>query len=118
MKAYREVDVLVRMFFTFVVAGSEWSTSHPDSFIPGGWMGPRTCLEDTCRRKSLCPRGLDFQSLSRPTLSHLLHQLRYPDGSNNILFPQPNGRTEKFIMRENKSVAEHYISFFNDSAQH
>jgi hypothetical protein len=50
------VDVQIHVFFTSAVVGGEWSASRPGRFTPGerapgthrigGWVGPRTGLED------------------------------------------------------------------------
>jgi hypothetical protein len=59
MKTYGGIDVQIHVFLTSAVAG-EWSVSHPGRFIPveripgthqiGGWVDPRTGLNDMNRR--------------------------------------------------------------------
>jgi hypothetical protein len=59
MKTYGGVDVQIYVFVTLALLGGEWSTSGPGGKAPGnrwigGWVGPRTCLDDMESRKS-CP---------------------------------------------------------------
>jgi hypothetical protein len=44
----------------------------------GGWVGPRTGLDDVDRRKPLSLPGLELQPLGRPARSQSLYRLRYP----------------------------------------
>jgi hypothetical protein len=76
MKAYEEVDVLIHIFLTSALAGGEWSASRPCRFtsgerVPnthwtGGWVGPRTGLDDVEKRKFLTLPGLELRPLGRP----------------------------------------------------
>jgi hypothetical protein len=60
LKAYGGVDVKIHVFLTSAVIGSEWSASRVGRFIPGerapgthwkgGWVGPRTGLDDVEKR--------------------------------------------------------------------
>jgi hypothetical protein len=63
--------------------------SRPGRFTPGGrsppgvhwiggWVGPRTGLEDMERRKVLPLPGLELRPLDRPARSQSLYRLRYP----------------------------------------
>jgi hypothetical protein len=57
MKVYRGVQVQLHTFLATALEGGEWSTSCPSCINPservpgtpwiGGWVGPRTGLEDT-----------------------------------------------------------------------
>jgi hypothetical protein len=59
MKMYGEVDVYIHIFLTTAVVNGEWLTSRHSPFIPkerdsdtywiGGWVGPRTGLDDPYR---------------------------------------------------------------------
>jgi hypothetical protein len=59
MKTYGGVDVQIHIFLTLALVGGEWSASHLSQFTPveiatgthwiGGWVGPRTGLDDVER---------------------------------------------------------------------
>jgi hypothetical protein len=63
MKMYGGVGVYIHIFLTSALAGGEWSASRPGRFTPGetapgthwigGWVGPRTSLDDVKKRKFL-----------------------------------------------------------------
>jgi hypothetical protein len=63
MKAMGGVDVYIHVFLTSALVGGEWSASRPGCFTPrervpsthwiGGWVGPRTNLDDVEKRKIL-----------------------------------------------------------------
>jgi hypothetical protein len=56
MKACGGVDVSIHVFMTTALVGGEWSASRPGRFTTGerapgthwigGWVGPRTGLDD------------------------------------------------------------------------
>jgi hypothetical protein len=56
MKEYEGVGVEIHVFLISALVGGKWSTSFPGHFTPGerapdtnwvgGWMGPRTGLDD------------------------------------------------------------------------
>jgi hypothetical protein len=51
MKAYGGVDVYSYLFLTSALLGGKWSASRPSHFTPGthgigGWVDPRTGLDD------------------------------------------------------------------------
>jgi hypothetical protein len=83
-------------FLTSALDGGEWSASRPCHFTPGerapgthcigGWVGPRTGLDDVERRKILPPPGLELRPLGRPARSQSLYRLSYPGSSNNLCF--------------------------------
>jgi hypothetical protein len=62
--------------FTSALAGDEWPASRPGRFTSnerapdthwiGGWVGPRTGLEDADKRKFLSQQGVELRSLGRP----------------------------------------------------
>jgi hypothetical protein len=75
MKAYGEVYVQIHVFLISALVGGEWSASRPFRFTPkegapgtiwiGGWVDPRTGLDDMEKRKFLphresnsCPLGV------------------------------------------------------------
>jgi hypothetical protein len=83
MKGYEAVDVQIHILLTSALVGGEWSASYPSRFTLeerasvtygiGGWVDPRTGLDDVEKRRSLTIPGLEFQPLSRPTHSPSLH---------------------------------------------
>jgi hypothetical protein len=87
MKVYGGVDVLIHIFLTSALVGGEWSASRPCRFTPGerapgthwigGWVGPRTYLDDVEKRKFLTLSGLELRPLGRPARSQSLYRLRY-----------------------------------------
>jgi hypothetical protein len=88
MKAYGGVDVQVHIFLTSALVGSEWSASRHCRFTPGkrapgtrrigGWVNPRTGLDDVEKRKFLTLSGLELRTLGLPARSQSLYRLRYP----------------------------------------
>jgi hypothetical protein len=70
MKAYGGVDVLIHVFLTSALVGDERLVSRRGSFTPGerapgthwtgGWVGPRTGLDDVEKRKFLPLSGLEI----------------------------------------------------------
>jgi hypothetical protein len=72
MKAYRGVNVYV--FLTSALFGNECSASRPCRFTPGeitadihrigGWVGPRTGLDDVERRKIFLLAGFELRPLA------------------------------------------------------
>jgi hypothetical protein len=87
-KAQRGESVLIRIFLNSAIIGVEWSGSRPGRFILGersiythwigGWVVPRTSLEDEAKRKVLSLPGLELLSLDRLTHSQSLYRLHYP----------------------------------------
>jgi hypothetical protein len=81
-------DVYIHVFLTSALVGGEWSASRPSRFTPGeiapgtrwigGWVGPRTGLDDVEERKILPLPELELRPLGRPARSQSLHRLRYP----------------------------------------
>jgi hypothetical protein len=90
MKAYRGMDIytLIHIFCTSTLVGGEWSASRADRFTPwevspdihwkGGWVDPRSCLDDVEKWKFLPPPGLELWPVGRPVRSQSLYRLRYP----------------------------------------
>jgi hypothetical protein len=70
MKTYGEWRYRCTYSSTSALDGGEWSASCPSRFIPGertpdthwigGWVGPRTGLEGTEKRKILPLLGLEL----------------------------------------------------------
>jgi hypothetical protein len=75
-------------FLTSTLDGGEWLASRSSHFTPGekapgthrigGWVGPRTGLDDVERRKTLPLPGLELRPLGRPACSQSLYRLGYP----------------------------------------
>jgi hypothetical protein len=98
MKAFMGVDVYIHIFLTSALVGGELSVSRPGRFTPGerapgvhwigGWVGPRTGLDDVETRKFLTPSGVELRPLSRPARSQSLYRLRHPGSpaSNTVYF--------------------------------
>jgi hypothetical protein len=88
MKAYGGVDVYTHVFLTSAPVGGKWSASRPGRFSTGeraagtrwigGWVNPRTGLDDTEKWKFLPPPGLELRPLGRPARSQSLYRLSYP----------------------------------------
>jgi hypothetical protein len=82
---FRLVAYCVNM--TSALYGSEWSASRTCRFTPeegasgaqwiGGWVDPRTDLEDVKRRKYLATPRHELGPLGRPARSQSLYRLRY-----------------------------------------
>jgi hypothetical protein len=87
MKAYGEVNVQINASLTSAVVGDEWSASRTSRFTPGerapgthwigGWVGPRTSLDDAEKWKFLTLQGLEHRPFRRPAHSQLLYRLCY-----------------------------------------
>jgi hypothetical protein len=81
MKAYGGVDVYIHILLTSTLVGGEWSASRPGRFTHGetapvnnwigGWVGPRTGLDDVEKRKFLLLLGLELRHLGRPLHTHV-----------------------------------------------
>jgi hypothetical protein len=88
MKTYGGVDVQMHIFLTSALVGGEWSASRLGCFITGekapgnhrigGWVCPRTGLDNMEKRKVLSLQGLKLRPLGRPARSQSLYRLRYP----------------------------------------
>jgi hypothetical protein len=93
---------IIHIFLTLVVAGSEWSASHPDHFTPGekdprthwkrGWVDPRASLDDVEKRKFLTLLGLKLRPLGRPARSQSLYRLSYPSSWFRFSVQRRNGQ--------------------------
>jgi hypothetical protein len=55
-----------------------------DTHWIGGWVGPRTGLDDVERRKILSLPGLGLRPLGRPSRSQSLQRLSYPGSSDLV----------------------------------
>jgi hypothetical protein len=91
MKTYGEVDVQIDVFLTSALVGGEWPASPPAERAPGnhwvgGWVGPRTGLDDVEKRKFLTLPGLDLRTLGRPARSQSLYRLRCPGSGVGIVY--------------------------------
>jgi hypothetical protein len=92
MKTYGRVDVYNHIL-TSAQAVGEWSASRPGRFTVGerapgthwigGWVGPRTSLDDVVSRKFLTLPGLELRHFGRQ-----LHRLRYPGCSTLVVYSQ------------------------------
>jgi hypothetical protein len=83
MMMYGGVDVLIQVFLTLTLVGSESSPGRftPRVRVPGthwitGRVGPKAVLDNTEKRKFLTLTGLELQPLSRPECSQSLYRLR------------------------------------------
>jgi hypothetical protein len=91
MKAYGGVGVQIHIFLNSALAGGECSASIPGRFTPGertlsthwigGWVDPRTGLDDVEKRKFVTLPGLELRPLGRPTRSQPLYRIRYSGSS-------------------------------------
>jgi hypothetical protein len=78
---YGGMDVYIHIFLTLAIVGGEWSASGgraPGTHWIGGWMVPRTGLDNKGKRKFLTLPGLELRIFSHPTRTQSLYQLRYP----------------------------------------
>jgi hypothetical protein len=92
MKAYGAVDVQIHILTSALSVG-EWLASRPGRLTPGerasgthwmgGWVGPRTGLDDVEKRKSLTQPGLELRPLGCPAHNQSLYRLSYP-GSYHV----------------------------------
>jgi hypothetical protein len=83
MKIYEGVDVQIHVLLTSVLVGGERSPSRPGRFTPGerapdihwkgGFVGPRTNLDDVQKGKFLTLRGLELKPLCRSVRSQSLY---------------------------------------------
>jgi hypothetical protein len=75
MKAYGGVDVEIQIFLTSALVGGEWSASRPGCFTPGerapgtnwigGWVDPRTGVDNVEKKKFFTLLGLELRPLGR-----------------------------------------------------
>jgi hypothetical protein len=82
-----EERMYIHMFLALALFGDEWSATRHCRFTPGekvpcsywigGWVDPRTGLDDV-KTKFLILPGLEFRPLDRSAHSQWLYQLRYP----------------------------------------
>jgi hypothetical protein len=82
MKAYGRVDVQFHIFLTSALVGSEWLALPSGKRVPGthwigGWLDPRTGLDDVQKRQFLTLSELELQPLGRPARSQSLYRLHY-----------------------------------------
>jgi hypothetical protein len=86
MKAYGGVDVWLHIFLTSALVGGEWSASHPGRFTPGthwigGWVNPRSGLDDPSAVQPVASRYTDCAILRKQVIYVLQHAPRFrPDG--------------------------------------
>jgi hypothetical protein len=84
MKTYGGVDVQIHVFLTSALVGGDWSASRPGRFSLGthwigGWVGPRTGLDNVERRNILPLPGLELQPVAQS-----LYPLHYPGSPTHI----------------------------------
>jgi hypothetical protein len=105
MKAYGGVDVYIHIFLTSALVGGEWSASRPCRFTPGkenfigGWVDPRTGLDDMEKWKFFTIPGLE---LSLPLVVQSVAS-RYTDWA----IPAPK---EGLLICENKALKKNLCS--------
>jgi hypothetical protein len=89
MRACGGVVVYINIFEASALAGGEWSASRPGRYTPGerspdthwigGWVDPRTGLDDEKKRKFLTLPGLE-----RPARNQSRYRLRYSGCSQKL----------------------------------
>jgi hypothetical protein len=82
----------MHIFLASALVGGEWLASRPGRFTPGervagthcigGWVDPRTGLDDVEKRKFLALEGLELRPLGRLARGQSLYRLRYPGTSS------------------------------------
>jgi hypothetical protein len=88
MEAYGWVDVWIHVFLTSVLVGGEWSASHPSRVTSGertistawtgGWVCPRTGLDNVEERKIFPLLGIELWPLDHASRNQSLYRLRCP----------------------------------------
>jgi hypothetical protein len=83
MKTYRGMDVYIHIFLTSALAGGEWSDSRPCRFTPGthfigGWVDPRSGLDNMEKRTLLPYRDSNSPTPGRAARSQSLYRQSYP----------------------------------------
>jgi hypothetical protein len=73
MNVYLGVDAVIHVFLTSELDGDEWSASGPGHFTPGekttgthwigGWVSPRTGLDEMEKRQFLILPGLGLKAI-------------------------------------------------------
>jgi hypothetical protein len=104
-----------KFFFTSALVSDEWSTSRPGRFIPGthwigGWVGPRTGLDDVENKQNLTLSGLDFRPLGRSARSSRYSGCATPDPPMQLVHLQTycgdeRTRSRDFDVRINVCMA-------------
>jgi hypothetical protein len=79
MKTFGGVHVEIHVLLTSALVGGKWTVSRLSCFTPGerapgnhwigGWLGPRTGMDDVEKRKFLIMPRLEIGPLSYPALS-------------------------------------------------
>jgi hypothetical protein len=80
MKAYGGAGIKIHVFLTSALVGGEYFTPrpfYPEGTVPvtcwiGGWVDPRTSLDDMEKGKILALPGLELRSLGCPAPSQSL----------------------------------------------
>jgi hypothetical protein len=95
---------------TLALAGA----SRPGRFTPGkrdpgthwigGWVGPRTGLDDVEKRKFLTLPGPELRPLGRLGRSQSLYRLRYPDSQTDTI-ERNTGFTLEWVNTDCKQVS-------------
>jgi hypothetical protein len=85
MKPYRGVDVKINIFLTSALVGGGWSASLPIPLYPlerapgthfiGGWVVPKSGLDDMEKWKIFTLLGLELPPPGRPARSPSLYRL-------------------------------------------
>jgi hypothetical protein len=118
MKDYWGLDVQTYVFLTSALVGGEWSRSRPGRFTSGvraagfhwvgGWVDPRSGLDDMEKWKFLSLPVLELRPLGRPARSQSLYRLSYP-GS-------PCSQVLRIIHPSNSKLAPQCRTTNNDKA--
>jgi hypothetical protein len=111
----RKLGITGSIVLTSALVGGEWSASRPGHFTPeertsgthwiGGWVGPRTSLDDVETRKILLVPELVLRPLARPARSQSLYCLRCP----GVMYPNSFSSLSHLNLRTTCSVpGPHY----------
>jgi hypothetical protein len=119
------VDVYFLIFLTSALTSGEWLASRPCRFSHGerapgthwigGWVNPRSGLDDVEKRKFLTLLGLELRSLARPARSQSLHRLRYP---GSLLKCQVYKYVGPYSSRESGSWTKHKRKIWKTGRTH
>jgi hypothetical protein len=84
-KAYGRADVYIHVLLTSAPARGEWLATRPGRFTPGegalsthwigGWVGPRTGIDDLKKGKFLTLPGLELRPLGHLVRSQSHYRL-------------------------------------------
>jgi hypothetical protein len=83
IKVYGGVGVQIHILLTLALVGSFTpKPTAPNTHWKGGWVGPRSSLDDMQKKKFMAVQGIELQSLCRAAHSQLLYRLHYTEGGH------------------------------------